>query len=70
MQSNSKKFALDTQNIVHIIYSAIIGLLTIYASNTEFFNTIIARYVSPETFTVVTMVLSYAVKKFLTDYSK
>ncbi len=67
---NSTKFALDTSNLVQIASSALIGILTIYASNTEAFNSILSRYVSPEVFTVATMVLSYAVKKFITDYSK
>ena len=67
---NSSKFALDTTNLVQIASSALIGILTIYASNTEAFNSILAQYVSPEVFTVATMVLSYAVKKYLTDYSK
>jgi len=69
-EQNSGRFQIDWRNIVQVSGAIVIGALSIYASNTEFFNTLLSLYISPESFTVVTMILAYLVKKFLTNYSK
>lgn len=68
--TNSGRFQFDLKNIYHISAAACVGLVSIYISNTEVFNAIIAQHVSPQTFSVITTVLVYAAKKFATDYSK
>lgn len=67
-EQNSGRFEIDQRNLIQIAGAAVVGALSIYSSNTEFFNQIIAQYVGGKTFVVVSMVLAYAVKKYLTDY--
>ena len=65
----SKKYSLSLRDISQVLWASLIGVLSIYASNTNFFNEMISKYLSPDIFAVMSMILAYAVKKFLTDYA-
>lgn len=67
---NSKRFELDARNLYHVFGAAMVGILSIYTSNTEAFNSLLARHIDPETFIVISLTLAYLAKKFLTNYSE
>lgn len=69
-EQNSGRFEIDVRNLIQVAGALLIGALSLYATDTESFNNILARYISPEEFVVITGVLSYLVKKYLTNYSK
>lgn len=69
-QEKSGRFQLDWRNILHVVGALFIGILSIYASNMDAINMILSKYISHDTFIVLSMVLAYLGKKFLTDYSK
>jgi len=68
--SNSTMGKLDVQNLKDITKAVIIGALSIYVANTEIINKMIGENLSQETSVIIIMVLAYASKKVLTDYSK
>lgn len=65
----SGRFELDARNLTQIGGAIVVGVISVYAANTESFNAIIANHVSPEGFVMITGVLAYVLKKVLTDYS-
>lgn len=65
----SKRFELDGRNLTQIGGAIVVGIISVYAANTDAYNAIIANHVSPEAFVVISGVLAYAMKKVLTDYS-
>lgn len=69
-KDKSKAFEFDKRNFSQVLWAILIGLVSVYASNTEAFNLIIAKYTTPEMFVFISGVLAYSIKKFLTDYSK
>jgi len=66
----SKSFELDLKWLTDIAIALFVWLLSVYSTNTDLFNEILAKYIDKDLFTVITVVLAYAVKKYLKDYSK
>jgi len=66
----SKSFEFDLKWLTDIAIALFIWLLSIYSTNTDLFNEILAQYIDKDLFTVITVILAYAVKKYLKDYSK
>lgn len=67
-EQNSGRFELDWRNILHVAGALFIGALSLYATDTDSFNTILEKHISPQEFMLITGVLSYLVKKYLTNY--
>ena len=69
-KENSQTFQLDWRNIRHISGSVFVGLLSIYATNTDFFNKILSENIDKQYFSIIVMILGYCIKKYLTNYSE
>lgn len=69
-QEWSKSLEFDKRSIKSIMYTALFMIVTFYTTNTEAINGIIEKYISEDVFTLTILILAYASKKYLTNYSK
>ncbi len=64
----SGAFEFDIRKLQDISYAIILWILSIYSANIELFNEILSKYVSKESYSVLIVILAYAIKKYLTNY--
>ena len=69
-KQNSKSWEFDIRSIKSIAYTTLFIIFTFYASNTEVINEIIQKYMNEDMFKITILILAYASKKYLTNYSK
>ena len=69
-KENSKSLEMDWRSIKSIIEKAFAMIVVFYATNTEAINTILQKYMNPDIFAIVVLILAYIVRKYVTDYSK
>ena len=69
-KENSKTFEFDLRNLKDIAISVITWILALYIANQDAINSILSNYMNKDTLAILIMILIYASKKYLTNYSK